>query len=188
MIDIREYEQLALDSGAYRDIEIDILKETLASWKARPGDPYTILELRDGRVLAGFAVFCRAPNTEFTYDILSLCVDPVYRGKGVGRRLLEMLEEEALGADPAAILRCETSRKKQEAIGAEVLEDCGYALIGHIADFYEGGDDYFMYARHASRPLASASAAGQAAGAAGKAGAAAASAAGNASEPEGAGK
>lgn len=185
MIDIREYEQLALDSGAYRDIEVDILKENLASWKSKPGDPYTILELRDGRILAGFAVFSRAPNTEFTYDILSLCVDPVYRGKGVGQRLLEMLEEEALGSNPAAILRCETSRKKREAIGPDVLEDCGYALIGHIVDFYEGGDDYFMYARHASRPLAPAKAAAARGTEAAKE-AAAASEAGQSPEREGA--
>ncbi len=151
MVDTGEYESLARESGAYRDIEFEMLKEMLAAWKTRPGNPYTALELRDGKLLAGFALFARAPNTDFTYDIHALCVDPAYRSTAAGLRLIEMIEEEALRADTFAIIRCEISARKAAAVGEGLFDEAGYSLIGHIPNFYERGDDYFMYARHITR-------------------------------------
>jgi len=148
MIDIREFEQIASDSGAYKDIELEILKETLVTADEHPGDPFHLVEVRDGRLLAGFALFSKAQNTDFTYDGGALCVDRGYRDKGIGQRLVELLEEELLKLDSAPILRFETSLKKKEAMGKGLLESCGFALIGHIADFYGAGDDYYIYARH----------------------------------------
>ncbi|MBL8966418.1 MAG: GNAT family N-acetyltransferase [Spirochaetaceae bacterium] len=129
-------------------MELEILKETFQSWKARPGDPFTILELRDGRLLAGFAVFTRAQNTDFTFDIVAICVDQGYHGKGVGERLVEMIEEEARRIAGSAIVRIETSLRKEEAADSGLFASSGYALLGHIVDFYGEGNDYFMYARY----------------------------------------
>jgi GNAT superfamily N-acetyltransferase len=152
MIDTSEYEGLARETGALKDIELEILKEALAAWKKNPGNPYTVLELRDGRVLAGFAVMCKESTTEFTFDVSALCVDPSYLGKGVTASLLGMLEEELLRRESSAILRIETSSRKEEAMGKGILSERGFALIGHIPDFYEAGEDYFMFAKHLRRP------------------------------------
>jgi GNAT superfamily N-acetyltransferase len=148
MIDLREYEGLARETGAYEDIELDILKEAFSAWGKNPGDPYTILELRDGKILAGFAVMRRGETTDYSFDAQAFCVDPSYLGKGVAERLLSMLEEETLRLAPSAILRFETSSKKAGAFGAGTLPGAGYSLIGHIPDFYSPGNDYFMYAKH----------------------------------------
>jgi len=151
MTDLSEYQDLARAIGGFKDIELDILKETLQAWKERPGDPHTLLEIRDGRILAGFAVLCRASNTDFTFDVRAFCVDPSYVGKGVAERLVSMLEEEVLRTEPAGILRMETSSRKEAAFGRGVLGAAGYALIGHIADFYGAEDDFYMYAKHLRR-------------------------------------
>jgi GNAT superfamily N-acetyltransferase len=152
MIDIDECGKMAEESGALRDIELSILKEALSAWQARPGNPYTVMEVRDGRVLAGFAVFAKAANSDFTFDVLGLFVDGGYRDKAVGKKLIDLVEEEALRLAASAIVRFETSIRKIEAMGKGLLVENGYALIGHIADFYEKGDDYFIYARHLLRP------------------------------------
>ncbi len=154
MIDLSEYEALAREMGAFKDIELDILKESFAAWLERPGDPYTVLELRDGKVLAAFAVVCRETGTEYTYDIRAICVDPSYIGKGVTVSLIGMIEEEILKSESSAILRYETSKAKESAIGAGLLSERGFALIGHIPGFYAPGDDYFMYAKHLHRASA----------------------------------
>jgi GNAT superfamily N-acetyltransferase len=151
MIDVREYESLARETGAYKDIEIDILKETLLDWQDHPGQPYTLLDLRDGKILAGFAIFAKAPNTDFTYDIRDICIERAYIGKGVSLRLMEMLEEEARRLESSAILRLETSRRKEDAMGRGSLAAAGFATIGHIADFYATGDDYYIFAKHVIR-------------------------------------
>jgi len=151
MTELKEYGDLARDSGAFRNIELDILEETLKDWRERPGDPHTLLELRDGRILAGFAIMEKAGNTDFTFDVKAFCVDRAYVGKGVARRLAEMLEEEALARESACILRVETSGRKEASYGPGAFVDSGFALIGHIAGFYGEGDDFFMYAKHLRR-------------------------------------
>lgn len=152
MIDLREYEGLARDTGVFKDIELEILKEAFTAWRLEPQDPYTILEIRDGKILAGFVVACRQARTEFSFDLRALCVDPGYVGKGVTSSLLGMLEEELRNKEASAILRVETSTRKEASFGRGVLTERGYALIGHIPDFYEAGDDFYMYAKHL-RPI-----------------------------------
>lgn len=150
MINIREYELLTLETGAYRDIELDILKETLAAWKESPGSPFELIELRDGRVLAGFCLYYRSPNTEYTFDIHTFVVGRDYRNKAVGPRLLELLEEAVTQKTPYAVVRVETSRVKEHAIGDSFYGNNGFQTIGHIPGFYETDNDYYIYVRSAS--------------------------------------
>jgi GNAT superfamily N-acetyltransferase len=154
MTDPREFEGLARETGAFKDIELEILKESISAWLERPGDPYSILELRDGKTLGGFAVVCKEAGTEYSYDLRAFCVDPRYIGKGVGERILALVAEELLRKEASAILRIETSSRKEAAIGKGLLAASGFALIGHIPDFYEAGDDFFMYAKHLRRTAA----------------------------------
>ena len=151
MIDLSEYEGLAQETGAFKDIELDILKESLAAWQKRPGDPYAVIELRDGKQLAGFAVICREAGTEYTYDLRAMCIERSYVGKGVSASLLAMIEEDVLRTERSAILRFETSMRKEAAMDSGALAGRGFSLIGHIPDFYAPGDDYFMYAKHLHR-------------------------------------
>jgi ribosomal protein S18 acetylase RimI-like enzyme len=147
MVDIGEYEALARETGVYKDIEIEILKESLSSWEKRPNEPYTVLEIRDGKILAAFLVLLHEEDSDYSYTIQTICVDPSYRETGVVDKLLDGLEIESLKLRPSAILRFELSTEKERALGLGVLESRGYGLIGHIPDFYAKGSDYFMYAK-----------------------------------------
>lgn len=152
MMDIAEYEGLAREMGAFLDIELDILKESLLASASGQAGSCSLAEVRDGRILAGFALLVRTANTDYTWDVTAFCVDPSYRDKGIGARLVQLLEEHCLEAAPSAILRFETSSRKIGGLGPELLPGAGYSLIGHIVDFYGKGDDYFIYARHLLRP------------------------------------
>jgi len=152
MIDTSGYERLAFETSAFRDIELEMIKDAMRSWSETPGKPYHESEIHDGRILAGFCLLSKAGNTDYTYDVTAFCVDPGYRDKGIGKRLLEQVEADLLGREPTAILRFEISTQKLESMGADLLPSSGYTLIGHIADFYEAGNDYYIYARHLYRP------------------------------------
>lgn len=151
MINIREYELLTLETGAFKDIELDILKEALETWKLNPGKPYELIELRDGRMLAGYCLYYRSPNTEYTYDVHSFVVGRDYRSSAVGQRLLELLEEAILAKERYAVLRVETSRTKEASLGAEFFNSNGFQTIGHIPGFYELDNDYYIYVRAVSQ-------------------------------------
>ena len=150
MINVREYELLTLETGSYRDIELDILRETLNVWKDKPGLPYELIELRDGQVLAGFCLYYRSPNTEYTFDIHTFVVGRDYRNKAVGPRLIELLEEHISAVVPYAVIRIETSKIKETAIGNGFFESVGFQTIGHIPGFYEIDNDYYIYVRAVS--------------------------------------
>lgn len=147
MINIREYELLSLETGAFKDIELEILKETLNAWKERPGNPYNLIELRDGRVLAGFCLYYRSPHTDHTYDLHTFVVGRDYRNGAVGPRLLELLEERIREDGAYAVIRVETSKIKEHTISATFYEDRGFQTIGHIPGFYDDDNDYFIYVK-----------------------------------------
>jgi len=138
MMETRDYEQLALESGVYKDIELDILIDTLDSWKARPGSPYSLVEVRDSREPAGFCLFQRAANTESTFDIHTFLVGRDYRGKGAAEKLLDLLAEEILAT-------------KENAVEPRFFTARGFETIGHIPDFYGPGNDYCIYAKQVAR-------------------------------------
>ncbi|MDP3177087.1 MAG: GNAT family N-acetyltransferase, partial [Spirochaetaceae bacterium] len=133
------------------DIELELIAETLSIWMERPGDPYVLLDLLDGKILAGFAIICKVSNTEYTYDLRLLSIDKAYKGKGVAQRLLAIIEEEILKTEQVAILRAEISRIKEDAVGRGLFASEGFSCIGHIVDFYEAGDDFFMFTKFLRR-------------------------------------
>lgn len=160
MMDIAEYEALARDMDAFLDIELDILKESLLASSGGQAGSCSLVEVRDGKILAGFALLVRTASTDYTWDVTALCVDPSYRDKGIGARLVQLLEDHCLEASSSSILRFETSSRKIGGLGPGILPRAGYSLIGHIVDFYGKGDDYFIYARHLLRPQPEATPAG----------------------------
>lgn len=145
LIDMREFEQVAAHSGVFKGVEIDLLHETLLSWKSSPGEPYTVLELRDGRILVAFAIISKINGRQSTFDIRYIVVDRDYRSTECGNHLLQLLDEDLLGKNSYAVIRLETSGKKLENMRPEAFQDSGYKMIGHIPGYYGEGDDYYYF-------------------------------------------
>jgi ribosomal protein S18 acetylase RimI-like enzyme len=127
----------------FNGVEIDLLHETLLSWQSSPGDPYTVLELRDGKTLAAFAIIGKISGRESTFDIRYIVLDRDYRSSEVGRRLLEMIDVDLLKKGSYAVIRLETSTSKAGNAGAACYEEGGYKVIGHIVGYYGEYDDYY---------------------------------------------
>jgi len=142
-IDTLEYESLASDTGVYGGVDMDILRETISAWKASPGDPYTMLELRDGKTLAAFAIVSRTNGREATFDIRYLALDRDYRSSEAGARILDMIEEDLLKKYSYAVIRLETSGKKITNLGLSRYESAGYKIIGHLSGYYGDDNDYY---------------------------------------------
>jgi len=146
-IKMEDFEYVASHTGAFQSVEIDLLHETLVSWKSSPGDPYILLEVRDGKTLAAFAIISKTSGRESTYDIRYLVVDRDYQLSEGGKCLLKLIDEELLKRGGYAVIRIETADKKLKNLGTISLEDAGYKLIGHIPNFFGEGNDYYYYIR-----------------------------------------
>lgn len=150
MVNISEIELLSIETNVFEDIELEILKETLKVWKEKPGDPYELVELRDGRTLAGFCLFYKTPDTEYTFDIHSFVLGSAYRNSALGGSLLALVTGKISSMMGYAVLRTETSRKKESSLTEGFYQAHGFQLIGHIPDFYKSDNDYYIYMKQIS--------------------------------------
>jgi putative acetyltransferase len=77
-------------------------------------------------------------------EIKRMYVDPACRGLGIGRRLLEALEAEAL-VRGCSLLRLETGPLQPEAL--HVYERHGFARRGPFGDYWDDPNSVFMEKR-----------------------------------------
>jgi len=141
----KEYELVTSNSGAFTGVEIDLMVEILKDWQKAPGQPYTLLELRDGKTLVAFAIINRVSGRNFTFDIRFIVLDRDYRSTNAIQHLFEMIDEELLKKIPFAVIRVEISSAKRASLGENALENAKYCQIGHIAAYYGEHDDFFFY-------------------------------------------
>lgn len=141
----KEYETITSHSNAFKGVEIDLMIEILKDWKQSPGEPYTLLELRDGKTLVAFALIHRVAGRNFTFDIRFIVLDPDYRSSTAIQHLFDMIDAELLKKIPFAVIRIEISSVKKNSLGEQALENAGYSLIGHIPTYYGENDDFFLY-------------------------------------------
>lgn len=142
-VDLQEFERTASRTGIFKGVEIDLLHETLLSWLTSPGEPYTVLELRDGKTLAAFAIIAHVSGRESTYDIRYLVLDRDYRSPQVGAKMLALIDEDLLKKNLYAVIRHETATTKIGNAGPATWETGGYKIIGHIRGYYGEEDDYY---------------------------------------------
>jgi ribosomal protein S18 acetylase RimI-like enzyme len=100
-------------------------------WHVRDPDS-VVLTARSGAKLTGFAIMRYRDDTA---HLNLLAVDPAYRRQGVGRRLIEWLEETALTAGTFVIgLELRESNEAARAF----YRALGYRELGQIAGYYQG--------------------------------------------------
>lgn len=144
-INIGEYEAVAVNSTVFKGVEIDLMGEILKEWQKSPGNPYTLLELRDGKTLAAFALLQKTAGRNFTFDIRFLVLDRDYQNSTAMQHLLALIDSELLKKIPFAVIRLEISSRKRDSLGEHVLEDAGYQITGHISKHFGEDDDYLFY-------------------------------------------
>lgn len=93
-----------------------------------------------GETLCGYLSYGRTPMTEASYDLYWVAVDPRVRGRGIGRKLCEALEETCRAAD-GHLIRVETSSQDAYSGTLQFYLDTGYVEGGRLPGFYKPGDD-----------------------------------------------
>lgn len=111
-------------------------------------DPYQFLVAElDGRV-AGYACFGSVALTQGAYDLYWIAVAPELRGRGVGRALLERVEQ-IVREQSGQLLVAETSGRADYEPARRFYEQVvRWERCGTIRDFYRPGDDKVLYVRH----------------------------------------
>jgi ribosomal protein S18 acetylase RimI-like enzyme len=101
--------------------------------------------------LAGYACYGPTPDTDRTFDLYWIAVDPGAQGTGGGTRLLTEVERRLEGQN-ARMLIVETSSRSEYAPTRHFYERRGYAESARVRDFYAPGDDRIIFTKRFHSP------------------------------------
>lgn len=138
--------QILLDTGNFTEVEIAVALELIDIYLDRPEQKDYILYCaadQDDRV-AGYVCYGPTPMTEGTWDLYWIAVDPKRQGSGVGKALLDFVENR-IRAHNARLLMIETSSKSSYNATRQFYLRRNYQEIARIPDFYAVGDDRVIY-------------------------------------------
>ena len=118
-------------------------------WYVRHSES-VVLTARSDRTIAGFAIMRYG---EEAAHLNLLAVDPAYRRRGIGRRLVTWLEETALTAGPY-LIGLELRAQNLEA--RDFYRALGYREVGRVPGYYQGVEAAIRMERdvRVSRPAA----------------------------------
>ncbi len=140
------------DVGNFSAAEIDVALELVDIFLHDPlQNDYDIVvaEFPDGDV-CGYACWGPTPLTRGTYDLYWIATDPVTHGKGIGKALMQYVEEKVRD-EQGRLLVLETSSKESYDKTVGFYRRLGYEEASRIRDFYDVGDDKLVFVKRISR-------------------------------------
>jgi ribosomal protein S18 acetylase RimI-like enzyme len=143
--DIMNVTQILKSTGFFKPHEIDVAIE-LVEDRMKNGEgcgyQFCFLEL-EGRTVA-YGCYGEIPCTIKNYDLYWLAVDNTFRGKGLGRMLLEKIEDDIKSRARRGIY-VETSNREQYAPTIAFYIHCNYEQIATFKDFYDIDDNKAVF-------------------------------------------
>lgn len=102
------------------------------------------------RMVQGYALFGPTPRADGVYDLYWIAVDPNEQGQGLGRVLLQFVENE-VKRQGGRMLLIETSSKRSYEPTIRFYQQAGYQEISRIKDFYRIEDDKVVFSKTLAR-------------------------------------
>lgn len=128
-------------------IALSVMREKLANlWD------YDIKVAGFKGLILGFIAYGKADLSDNFYDLYWMAVRPSYQGKGVGKALLNNMENHIKSCDGKAVL-LETSSKECYNSAKRLYEKSGYKNIAQIDDFYSKGEHKLIYRKDLKKAL-----------------------------------
>jgi GNAT superfamily N-acetyltransferase len=138
---------LTAGTGVFKPHEVETLEEVLDDFH-REGAEYghVCLTLDDEDKPIGFVYFTPVAMTDRTWELWWIVVGKDQQGRGLGRWLLDRVEQhvQQLGG---RLLLIETSSTPHYEPTRRFYRHNGYTLAAQIPDFYCDGDDKCVYAK-----------------------------------------
>jgi ribosomal protein S18 acetylase RimI-like enzyme len=139
--------ELTGETGFFKPLELVALGEVFDDY-FRDNRDYGHLALveADGDRVLGFVYFAPVPMTEGTWSLYWIVVAKDQQGRGLGRRLLEAVENEVRERD-GRLLLIETSALPKYESTREFYRRRGYLTAAEIPDYYAEGDGLVIYSK-----------------------------------------
>ena len=143
--DIKRVMEIVESTKFFYDHEVEIAAELVAE-RLSQGEStgyYFVFAEVDG-VTAAYSCYGHIEMTKSCFDLYWLVTHNDFRGKGIGKKLLDETYKEAKKMGCTMII-AETSGREHYAPTQAFYISAGYTLEATIRDYYDKGDDKLMY-------------------------------------------
>ncbi len=149
---VREHRSAILDMTAATSVfttdDQAVVQELLDLYLEKGlSEGYFFLSCLDGNHMIAYTCFGPRPATVGTYDLYWICTNARRRQQGAGRRLMAVVEEQALERNGYLVV-LETSSTLPFTPTRKFYEALGYSQIVHIEKFYSDDDGLVVYAKY----------------------------------------
>ena len=143
--DIEAVRAIVSLSGFFSESEIDVAAE-LVEERLSKGVPsgYFFLFAEDEERVLGYACYGPIPCTAASWDLYWIAVQPDLRGRGMGRRILDLVEKK-IGKMGGTRVYVDTSSRELYRPTLAFYAHCGYRQEAVLKDFYAPGDSKVLF-------------------------------------------
>ncbi|HVN57278.1 MAG TPA: GNAT family N-acetyltransferase [Bacteroidales bacterium] len=143
--DIKRIREIVESTGFFYDFETDVAVE-LVEERLEEGisSGYHFVFAEADGVTAAYSCFGKIEMTKSCFDLFWIVTHNDFRGKGIGKKLLDETYREAIGMGCTMII-AETSGREHYAPTRAFYDSAGYTLEATIKDYYDKDDDKLIY-------------------------------------------
>lgn len=148
--DIQSVRDIVVSTGFFYDHEVEIAVELVVE-RLNLGevtDYYFVFAEVDG-VTAAYSCFGPITMSQTSYDLYWIATHNDFRGKGIGKKLLEETFNQARKMG-CKIIIAETSGLPHYAPTRGFYDSTDFVLEARLKDFYAEGDDKLFYTKRIS--------------------------------------
>ena len=146
-LDPERIRRLVEISGFFSAAEVDVAAELVEEHLLKGADSgYHFIFAERYKRMAGYACYGPVPATASSYDLYWIVVHPDFRGKGLGKMLLDK-SEQIIRQSGGTRIYVDTSMRIQYASTRAFYEHCGYQLESVLEDFYAPGEAKAIYCK-----------------------------------------
>jgi ribosomal protein S18 acetylase RimI-like enzyme len=138
---------IAAEAGVFSAEEAATVQELWDDYLQHGEKDYAFRVYREGDRVLGFTCHGRRDLAEGVYDLFWIATAQAARQRGIGRALLECVEEEIRQSGGRLVI-AETSGTPAYTPTRAFYLSCGYQAEATIRDFYHPGDDLVMFTKH----------------------------------------
>jgi ribosomal protein S18 acetylase RimI-like enzyme len=142
--DASTIKSLVKATGFFRDCEIDIAEELIVTQLANSNAGYRFVFTEVDNLVIGYACWGKTPCTESTWDLYWVAVHPNYSNKGLGKVILNFVENDIRLSGGKSLI-AETSSLNKYSSTRIFYERCNYRIASVVSDFYDNGDDKIIF-------------------------------------------
>jgi ribosomal protein S18 acetylase RimI-like enzyme len=145
--DIERIREIVVSTQFFYNHEVEVAVELIGERLSKgesSGYHFVFAEV-DG-VTAAYSCYGHIEMTKSCFDLYWLVTHNQFRGKGIGKKLLEETYREAKKMD-CTIIIAETSGREHYAPTQAFYISAGYTLEATIHDYYDKGDDKLIYVK-----------------------------------------